>query len=137
MNKHLFKFLITSLFLFTALATKAQNVNNKLPLAIVIDSLEIRYNIVFSYADATIKNSKIRLPDASLSLNEVVDYLNQNSKLKFKFLGKDQVVIQKGKSRNRPIKLEYLEEVLVTNYLTKGITLDNSGTVKIKPDKFG
>ncbi len=137
MSKLHFKILISTLVLFTTFALKAQNVNNKLPLEQVIDLLENRYNIVFSYADATIKNSKIHLPDASLSLNEVVNYLNQNTKLKFKFLGKDQVVIQKGKSRNRPIKLEYLEEVLVYNYLIKGITLDNNGSINIKPDKFG
>ncbi len=133
----MFKILITSLVLFTTIALKAQNVNNKLPLSQVIDSLEIRYNIVFSYADATIKNLKIRLPKADLSINEALEYLNQNTKLNFKFLGKDQVVIRKGKSRTRPIKLEYLEEVLIFNYLTKGITLDNSGTIKIKPDEFG
>ena len=137
MSKHLFKILITSLVLFTSTALKAQNVNNKLPLTQVIDSLEIRYNIVFSYADATIKNLKIRLPEADLSLNEALEYLNKNTKLNFKFLGKDQVIIRKGKSRNRPIKLEYLEEVLVTNYLTKGITLTNSGTVEVSPDQFG
>jgi hypothetical protein len=136
-SKHLFKILITSLILFTNLALKAQNVNNKLPLETVIDSLESRFNIVFSYADESIKNIKIRLSDATLSLNEVLDYLNQNTKLNFEFLGKDQVVIRKSKSRNRPIKLEYLEEVLVTNYLTKGITLDNSGAVIIRPEEFG
>lgn len=137
MTKHLFKILISSFILFTSSALKAQNVNNKLPLEIVIDSLESRFNIVFSYADASIKNKKIGLPDAGLSLNEVLDYLNENTNLKFSFLGKDQIIIQKFKSRDRPIKLEYLEEVLVTNYLTKGITLENSGTVKINPEDFG
>ncbi len=137
MTKHLFKILITALILFTTLAIKAQNVNNKLPLETVIDSLESRFNIVFSYADATIKKQELRLPDASLSLNEVINYLNDNTNLKFSFLGKDQIIVQKFKGGNRPIKLEYLEEVLVTNYLTKGITLDNSGTIKIKPDEFG
>ncbi len=133
----MFKILITSFILFTTFALKAQNVNNKLPLETVIDSLESRFNIVFSYADAAIKKQELKLPDASLNLNEVIAYLNENTKLKFSFLGKDQIIIQKGKSRNKPIKLEYLEEVLVTNYLTKGITLDNSGAVKIKPDQFG
>lgn len=137
MSKHLFKILITSLILFTSHALKAQNVNNKLPLETVIDSLESRFNIVFSYADAAIKKHELKLPDSSLSLNEVIDYLNLNTDLKFSFLGKDQVIVQKGKSRNRPIKLEYLEEVLVTNYLTKGITLDNSGAVRIRPEEFG
>ncbi len=137
MSKHLFKILITSFILFTSFALKAQNVNNKLPLETVIDSLESRFNIVFSYADAAMKKQELKLPDASLNLDEVIAYLNENTKLKFSFLGKDQVIVQKGKSRNKPIKLEYLEEVLVTNYLTKGITLDNSGAVKIKPDQFG
>ena len=137
MSKLHFKILISTLVLFTTLALKAQNVNNKLPLEKVIDSLEKRYNIVFSYADTTIKDLSLKLPNTDLSLNQALDYLNQNTSLTFKFLGKDQVIIQKGKSRNNPIKLEYLEEILVYNYLTKGISLNNSGTVKIKPDEFG
>ncbi|MBT8394337.1 MAG: TonB-dependent receptor plug domain-containing protein, partial [Bacteroidia bacterium] len=93
--------------------------------------------MVFSYADATIKNVTLKLPKTEISLEQAINYLNRNTRLNFKFLGRDQVIIQKGKSRNRPIKLEYLEEVLVTNYLTKGISLDNKGTIKIKPDDFG
>ncbi len=137
MSKLHFKILISTLVLFTTLAPKAQNVNNKLPLEKVIESLEKRYNIVFSYADATIKDLSLKLPKTDLSLDEALEYLNENTSLNFKFLGKDQVIIQKGRSRNKPIKLEYLEEVLVYNYLTKGISLNNSGTVKIKPDEFG
>ncbi len=137
MSKLHFKILISTLVLFTTLALKAQNVNNKLPLEKVIDSLEKRYNIIFSYADAAIKDLSLKLPKSDLSLDEALEYLNQNTSLTFKFLGKDQVVIQKGKSRNKPIKLEYLEEILVYNYLTKGISLNNSGKVKIKPDEFG
>ena len=47
------------------------------------------------------------------------------------------MIIQGDKKKSKPIKLEYLEEVLITNYLTKGISLSNNGTVVIEQQEFG
>lgn len=136
MSKHLFEYLILSFFLFTSLSLKAQQVNKTLPLSTIIDTLETDYNITFTYADATIKDVNVIIPSPELSLKEVISFLNKNTKLYFKILGDKQIIIQAKKSKQKPIKIEYLDEVILTNYLTKGISINNQGTVKIKPNKF-
>ncbi len=137
MSKHQFVSLFFLFFLFTSQSLKAQNVNKKSPLSVVIDTLETRYNITFTYADATIKDKKSVIPSPSLSFNEVVNFLNKNTNLYFKVLSNNQIIIQNKKNRVNPVRIEYLDEVLVTNYLTKGISLKNDGTVIIKPNEFG
>ena len=136
MSKQLLVYFIFSFFLFTSLSLKAQDVNEKSPLSVVIDTLEKRYNVTFTYADATIKDVTIYVPSPDLSKEEVITFLNKNTPLHFTTLGKNQVVISTTSKKKKPIKIEYLEEVLVTNYLTKGISLKNDGTVTIKPNEF-
>ncbi len=137
MNKHSFTSLIFLFFLFTSLSLKAQNVNEKLPLSAVIDSLETRYKITFTYADKTIENITISLPSPKLSLQEAATFLNENTHVNFTVIGDNQVVIRTLSKKRKPVKIEYLEEVFVTNYLTKGISLKNDGTIIINPNEFG
>ncbi len=132
----MFTSLIFSFFLFTSLSLKAQIVNKKPPLSTVIDTLETRYKVTFTYADKTIENIAVNLPSPELSLEEAITFLNKNTKLHFAILGDNQVVIRALSKRSKPIKVEYLDEVQVTNYLTKGISLKNDGTVTIKPNEF-
>lgn len=125
------------LFLFTSLPLKAQIVNNKLPLVSVLDSLQTRYNITFTYADANIEDIEITMPSEKLSLKEVLYYLNGNTNLRFERLDSNQIVIQTKKHSFNVARTEYLDEILVTNYLTKGITLNTNGSVDIKSNEFG
>lgn len=136
MSKHQFTNLLFFFFLFISLSLKAQNVNKKLPLSTIIDTLETRYKVSFTYADKTIENITVGLPSPELSLEESVTILNKNTKLHFAVLGNNQVVIRTLLKRRKPIKVEFLDEVHVTNYLTKGISLKNDGTVAIKPNEF-
>ncbi len=136
MSKHQFTNLFFFFFLFISLSLKAQNVNEKIPLSGVLDTLETRYKITFIYADKSIEDVTASLPSPELSLEESVTFLNNNTKLHFAVLGDNQVVIRTISKRNKPPKVEYLEEVHVTNYLTKGISLKNDGTVTIKPNEF-
>ena len=136
MNKYLFTSLIFSFFLFTSLSSKAQDVNEKLPLSVVIDTLETRYKVTFTYADKTIENTTVSLPSSKFSLQEVVIFLNKNTSLNFTIIGDNQVVIRSVPKRHKSLKIEFLDEVHVTNYLTKGISLKNDGTVIIKPNQF-
>ncbi len=102
MSKHQFTSLFFFFFLFTSLLLKAQNVNEKLPLSTLIDILETRYKITFTYADQTIENIKVGLPSPELSLDESVSYLNKNTKLRFAVLGNNQVVIRTKSKRRKP-----------------------------------
>ena len=113
MNKYLFTSLIFSFFLFTSLSLKAQNVNKKLPLSKVIDTLETRYKVTFTYADKTIENITVGLPSPELSLEGSVTYLNKNTKLHFAVLGDNQVVIRALSKRSKPMKKEIREPIKI------------------------
>lgn len=106
-------------------------------MSAVIDTLQTRYQVTFSYADANIENIEVKLPSEKLSLKDVIHYLNGNTNLQFKRLDSNQIVIQPKKHTFRVIRTEYLDEILITNYLTKGISLNKNGTVEIKPKDFG
>lgn len=54
------EYLTITFILFASLSIKAQDVNKATSLSAIIDTLEIRYNITFTYADATIKDVRIK-----------------------------------------------------------------------------
>ncbi|GAA3567254.1 TonB-dependent receptor [Snuella lapsa] len=109
----------------------------KQPLITILKVLESRYNIKFSYVDAAIKDKKATLPAESLTLETVLDVLKSETNLDFQLLDKRFVAIKKIKPAPITFKLQELEEVIVNNYLTTGITKFNDGSVMIKPEGFG
>lgn len=106
-------------------------------LAVVLKIIETRYNISFSYADVTIQNKLITIPDDNLTLKDVLKFLKDETKLSFELLDNRFVAIK----ANKPLKLlkniQRLDEVVITNYLTTGITKLNDGSLTIKPETFG
>ena len=130
--------IFTLLFFLNILTLSSQTVQKeKQPLAAVLKILEAKYNIVFSYADANIKDKKVTLPKANLTLNEALKHLKTLTKLDFQLLDNRFVVISEKKAKNKPKRIYRLKEVLITNYLTSGLTKLNDGTLTLKPDTFG
>lgn len=109
----------------------------KHPLADVLKIIESRYNISFSYADATIKDKKVVIPDKSLTLEDALDFLNNETNLEFELLNNRFVAIKIRKKNRGFANTQRLDEVIITNYLTAGITKLNDGRVTIKPESFG
>ncbi|MGE5943057.1 MAG: TonB-dependent receptor plug domain-containing protein, partial [Flavobacteriales bacterium] len=111
----------------------------KQSLSSILKILETRYNISFSYADATIEDKETMLPDENLTLNEALNIIKTNTDLDFEILNNRFVVIKKREPENKEVTLvtQRLEEVVVTNYLTAGITKLNDGSISIKPETFG
>ncbi|GAA3637408.1 TonB-dependent receptor plug domain-containing protein [Flavivirga jejuensis] len=131
-----------SIFLFLLFLNianlKAQTIQKeKYPLSSILNSLEKRYNISFSYADETIKNKEIILPNEDLTLEALIAFLKNETKLDFKLLDSRFVVIKLLKKEKNDFRVQKLEEVVVTNYLTNGITKLNDGSITIKPESFG
>ncbi|GGK33323.1 TonB-dependent receptor [Yeosuana aromativorans] len=120
------------------LCLNAQTVQkDKLPLTDVLKAIEATYNISFSYADATVKNKSVTVPKDNLTLKETLNYLKAETGLDFQMLDDHFVVIREFEHTDEFIIPQRLEEVVVTNYLTKGITQLNDGTTTIKPETFG
>ena len=138
MSKKWFFFLILfSLFLNTKPLIAQTVQKDKQPLTDVLKTIEKKHNISFSYADATVKDKSIPAPKDNLTLNETLNYLKTETHLEFQMLDDHFVVIKALDHIDEFTIPQRLEEVVVTNYLTKGITQLNDGTTTIKPGAFG
>lgn len=80
------------IFLFTTIAVSAQNVEGDLSLREALQIIADRYEIRFNYADESIEGIWLSLPPENLSIQEALQYLEQNTQLDFKQLD-DQFVL--------------------------------------------
>lgn len=131
-------FIYTLLFFLNFSAIKAQSLQKeKQPLIDILKVLETKYNISFSFADTTIKDKTVALPAANLNIEEALTYLKTETGLDFEILDSRFVVIKIVEDIIVPMITQRLEEVVITNYLTKGIIKLNDGSTTIKPEAFG
>ena len=137
MNKTTLVFLNVTLFFFSFSQIEAQTIKEeKQSLISVLKQLELQYSVGFSYADANLSNKTISFPSKDLSLDELLKYLEDNTSLIFEKLNNNSIIIR-NLPKKKPFNTQYLEEVLITNYLTKGISTKNDGSINIKPQEFG
>jgi len=134
--------LFISLFFLNVVALAQDVQKEPQPLFEVLESIESKFNISFSYADETIKDKHLVPPNEDLSFSEVMDYLSSLTGLEFEVLDNRFVAIktQDTKDNENSVQekaIEILPEVLISNYLTSGIVKDNTGSVIIKPKSFG
>jgi len=132
-------FLYVILFFFSFLNSNAQtNKEEKQSLISFLKHVEAQYNVQFSYADANLKDKTITIPKEDISFESLLTYLEKATNLIFERLNKNSIVIKKGiTTKSHTFKTQFLEEVVINNYLTKGITVKNDGTTTIKPSVFG
>ena len=131
--------IILSLFFLNVATLKAQTVQEeKQPLIKILKQLEDKFNISFSYADETIKDKTSKIPNEDFSLEKTLEFLKQETQLDFELLDNRFIVIKKDKAdSSKTFNIQKLKEVIVTNYLTTGITKLNDGSITIKPETFG
>ncbi|WP_347922554.1 TonB-dependent receptor [Pontimicrobium sp. SW4] len=138
MTRTTLSFLYIVLFFFSSLTVAAQINKETIPLVAFLKQIETAHNVTFSYADANLKDKTIVLPSSGLSLTEVLDYISANTNLSFETLDNKILIIKKEAQKpSKSFKTQYLEEVVINNYLTKGISLTNGGSTTIKPESFG
>jgi hypothetical protein len=125
------------IFFLGILSSLAQtNQKEKQSLASVLRQIESQYEITFSFADENIRGKQLYLPPSNLSLEEALWYLEEQIELEFSILNQSSVIIRLS-YQNNTMSMQLLEEVTVSNYLTRGITLKSNGTTQIKPQNFG
>ncbi len=133
--------LITNLFIFffffgTPPISGQISSQERRPLISVIEDLETIYEVNFTYADATLQNKMVIPPPVDLSLNAILKYLSDRTGLVFELLSNSNIVIRAPLNQSIT-STQFLEEVVVNNYLTKGINLKRDGITSIEPDEFG
>ncbi len=140
MNRKGILSIFSFLFFLNVISLKAQTVQKDMqPLDVILKILETRYHISFSYADSNIEDKKAWLPEDHLPLEDALNFLKIDTDLDFEILDNRFVVIKKNEVETSPgtFKTQRLEEVIVTNYLTSGISKLNDGSITIKPETFG
>lgn len=127
------------IFFFSGLNSSiAQDTSEDLqPLADILIELESQYSINFTYIDQTIAEISIKKPNKELTLEALLNYLNSETNLDFILIDDYNVVISKQINPLSKFITQKLEEVVITNYLTKGISRKSDGKTVIKTKDFG
>lgn len=137
MNKNTLVYLTFLVFFLGNCFTYSQaNQKEKQSLASILKSIESKHEVTFSYADDNVRGITIYAPPEGISLNELVWYLEEQTNLEFIILSDSTIVIRTG-SQNDSMSMQLLDEITVSNYLTRGIRLRANGTTQIKPQGFG
>lgn len=130
MNKLLRRVVLYLFFITSCHLAQSQNKEEQ-PLAYILEQLEKRYDVKFSYETKTIEGVAVSPLSAELSLDQALDKLKSITQLNFKVLSSRFIAIS---AKHKTI--QYLEEVVVTNYLTKGISKTNNGAIAVDAKAF-
>lgn len=106
-----------------------------IPLVKFLEFFQNLYQITFSYADANIEDKTIIVPKKTISIAELITYIEDETGLTIEKIGDTNFAIR-NLFQEEDKMVEFLDEVMVTNYLTKGISLKNDGAINIKPQNF-
>ena len=126
-------FLTSSIFVGLAQGTPT----DAQPLSGILKIFETRYNIQFTYLDQAIEGKTASVPAENLSLSEALGVLTSQTNLDFILVDAHSVVISIRSNPFSDFIVQKLEEVVVSNYLTKGITKKSDGKISIDTEDFG
>jgi hypothetical protein len=132
------KWIICILVLFTNIGF-GQNPSEKIPLTDVLNSIETKFDVKFSYALKDVSEVYISQPNNTLNLEDTIAYLNNNTLLNFKILDNRYItvsVIEKKISLCGIILTDLEKEPLfgvsiLVGGTTKGSTSDQTGTFQL------
>ncbi|MDB9755633.1 TonB-dependent receptor plug domain-containing protein [Winogradskyella sp.] len=134
MNKKLLRLILCLLLTAFYNLAYCQNKEEAKPLSKILLNLEERYNVKFSFEPATIEGKSTNLLYPELSLKQALDQLRLTTNLTFTVLDKRFIAITKSKT---PLdKIQRLDEIVISNYLTKGLSKTVNGTVAINTTTF-
>ncbi|WP_261975576.1 TonB-dependent siderophore receptor [Olleya sp. ITB9] len=105
----------------------------KQPLLDVLSTLEYQFKVSFSYADQTIKGVMVTY-DSKDELSSILSNIENQTGLKFNLLDDHFITVSTTKNN---FSFQKLDEVVVSNILTKGIHKNKSGNITISPKSFG
>jgi TonB dependent receptor-like, beta-barrel/TonB-dependent Receptor Plug Domain/FecR, C-terminal len=114
----------------------SQEQEEKQPLAKVLIDIEKQYDVKFSFETKTIEGISISSLYPELSLDQVITQLKLATQLNFEILSDRFIAITPKNVSELQNQIQHLEEVVVINYLTKGISKTNNGTIEADTKAF-
>lgn len=136
MNKTLFCIIFYFLAITFCNLTYSQEQKDIQPLAKLLLEIEKKYDVKFSFETKTIENISIVPIHSELTLNQVINHLMLETNLNFEILSHRFIVITPKNALELQNTIQRLKEVVITNYLTKGISKTNNGTIKANTKAF-
>ncbi len=105
------------------------------PLLVILKDIETKCDVRFSYKNFSIDNKKISVILKNKSLDFILEYLSDKTNLVFNKIDKRHYTIVKRKILLNTT--QYLDQIVVTKYLTSGISKKSAGFFTVKPKKIG
>lgn len=99
----------------------------------VLNFLEKRYHVKFSYQDNLINDQEISLKAQKRTLEEVLNEISILINVDFEWLDNRYIFLKKRFVAEEGL---HLKEVVIKGYLTKGITKNKNATFEIHPKKL-
>lgn len=105
------------------------------PLSKILQILEDRYDVRFSFEPKTIAGKTAELPDDTLTLRQALNTLKATTNFDFKLLSDRFIAVTPSEIKSQFI-VQKLEEIVIKNYLTKGISKTNNDAIKASTKAF-
>ena len=108
-----------------------QNSGNRLTdIKVVLDNLEKKFKINFSYPDDLILGKKVYAPDYKKNLDDILFDLQIQTGIDFNKIDRKFIYLS-------PTRANQLTQIVVKGYLTRGIYKNSDGSFGFMPKKFG
>ncbi|MEY8848421.1 TonB-dependent receptor [Psychroserpens sp. XS_ASV72] len=107
---------------------------NSEPLASAFEIIEDTYHVRFSYENTLVSDKTITLKSEQRTLKELLFEIESLFEMSFEVLDNRYIIVNKNKGTPH---VQELERIIITSYLTKGISKQKDATFEINPDYLG
>lgn len=137
MTKAFLQLVLSFIILCSLFSYKLQaQTSEPISLEQVLKILEDRYNVRFSYNPNALENFVLPIPNEALSLNEALDFIKSQVSVEILILNQRFIAVRPFNWSESFLE-QTLDEVLITNFITSGISKKSLGSFNIKPEQFG
>ncbi len=120
-------------FLFCLQISFSQNTEKKILLIDALNFIEKKHNVSFNYSNDVLENILVDKLKKNLRIELLLEKLFIETNLKFTLLKDGQIIISK---KEESEKVTILDEIILNNILTKGISVKKGGKITIRPNEF-
>jgi hypothetical protein len=120
-------------FLFCLQISFSQNTEKKILLIDALNFIEKKHNVSFNYSNDVLENILVYKLKKNLRIELLLEKLFIETNLKFTLLKDGQIIISK---KEKSEKVTILDEIILNNILTKGISVKKGGKITIRPNEF-
>ncbi|MGF1554605.1 TonB-dependent receptor plug domain-containing protein [Paucihalobacter sp.] len=136
MTKAFIKFIFILIFCGDGSLKLQAQTGERTTLEQVLKLLEYRYDVRFSFNPNALENFALLVPNENLSLDEALIFIKSQVNVEILKLN-DRFITVKAFRWSESFLDQTLDEVLITNYITSGISKKSLGSFNINPEKFG